>query len=142
MNSLGLIELVTQQRWFGAKTRTLVNAEVLDSVVVRSVEPELTLDLVGITYDTGAHDIYQLFSGAETDLARELVSAMRSEHTLQGTEGVVAFHPAADFAPLGQDIGAARLVSSEQSNSSVVFGEALILKIFRRLEPGINPELE
>src|SRR5260221_11488322 len=67
---------------------------------------------------------------------------MRSAHTLQGTEGVVTFHPAADFAQLGQDIGAARLVSSEQSNSSGVFGEAPILKIFRRPEPCINPELE
>ena len=137
-----LIEHVTKQRWYGAKSRTVSHADVLDSVVVRSVEPELTLDLVGLTYDTGAHDIYQLFSAAETELARELVSAMRSTLKLQGTEGVVEFHPAADFALLGQDIGAGRLVSSEQSNSSVVFDETLILKVFRRLEPGINPELE
>src|SRR5579863_8140546 len=137
-----LIENVTQQRWYGAKSRTVIHADVLDSVVVRSVEPELTLDLVGLTYDTGAHDIYQLFSAAETELARELVSAMRSTLKLQGTQGVIDFHPAAGFAQLGQDLGAGRLVSSEQSNSSVVFGETLILKIFRRLEPGINPELE
>jgi maltokinase len=140
--SATLIEHVTHQRWYGAKSRTVTNAEVLDSIVVRSVEPALTLDLVGLTYDTGAHDIYQLFSAAETELARELVSAMRSGLTLQGTEGVVGFHAAADFAGLGQDIGPARLVSSEQSNSSVVLGDALILKVFRRLEPGINPELE
>jgi predicted trehalose synthase len=145
MDSDALIEHVTQQRWYGAKSRTVVHAEVLDSVVVRSVEPELMLKLVGLTYDTGAHDVYQLFSGAETELARELVSAMRSTRMLQGAEGVVDFHPA-DFALLGQDIGPSlgggRLVSSEQSNSSVVFDEALILKVFRRLEPGINPELE
>ncbi len=30
----------------------------------------------------------------------------------------------------------------EQSNSSIVFGDDTVLKVFRRLEPGINPELE
>jgi len=142
VGSDALIEQVTRERWFGAKSRTVTHAEVLDSVVVRSVEPELTLDLVGITYDTGAHDVYQLFSGAEPEVARELVSAMRSTLKLQGTHGVVDFHPASGSARLGQDIGPGRLVSSEQSNSSVVLGETLILKVFRRLEPGVNPELE
>src|SRR5438045_1795776 len=36
----------------------------------------------------------------------------------------------------------ARPMGVEQSNSSMVFGDALVLKSFRRLEPGINPELE
>ena len=38
--------------------------------------------------------------------------------------------------------GTMRAMGAEQSNSSVVFGEELVLKVFRRLEPGVNPELE
>ena len=33
-------------------------------------------------------------------------------------------------------------LSADQSNSSIVYGDRLILKIFRRLEPGINPDAE
>jgi 1,4-alpha-glucan branching enzyme len=37
---------------------------------------------------------------------------------------------------------AGRMLGAEQSNTSVVFGEDVLLKLFRRLEPGINPEVE
>jgi len=40
--------------------------------------------------------------------------------------------PADEVAPLG----------AEQSNSSIVFDETLVLKCYRRLEPGESPELE
>src|SRR5438093_7299327 len=104
-------------------------------------------------YETGAHDIYQLLYALragelELDglddpaLPRELVSAMRSGLTLQGAEGIVEFRPIEGFAGLGRELIEARPVGAEQSNTSIVFDEELILKIFRRLEPGINPELE
>ncbi|UNO39855.1 maltokinase [Streptomyces sp. MST-110588] len=36
----------------------------------------------------------------------------------------------------------ARPVTAEQSNSSVVYGDSYILKVFRRTAPGLNPDLE
>ncbi|MEV0018811.1 maltokinase N-terminal cap-like domain-containing protein [Streptomyces tendae] len=45
----------------------------------------------------------------------------------------------------GEDIRAGlvpRLMTSEQSNSSVVYGDTFILKLLRRIVPGVNPDLE
>jgi len=35
-----------------------------------------------------------------------------------------------------------RLVTAEQSNSSIVYGDTFILKLLRRIVPGVNPDLE
>jgi maltose alpha-D-glucosyltransferase / alpha-amylase len=34
------------------------------------------------------------------------------------------------------------LIQAEQSNTSIVYGDALILKLFRRIEDGVNPDVE
>ena len=67
---------------------------------------------------------------------------MRSGSEETEEEGTLRFRWAESAgAGLGGTVDV-RPVGVEQSNSSIVFGEALILKAFRRVEPGVNPELE
>jgi maltokinase len=162
-----LIAYVEPQRWFGSKTREVTDATIVDAALVRRAEPLLALALVELRFDTGTHETYQLLLGlrpadeswsedvvtqldgwtaydalADTALARELVHLVRSSATERAPEGAFEFRPLEGFAALGRELVDARRIAGEQSNSSVVFDEKLILKCFRRLEAGINPELE
>ena len=137
-----LIEFITSQRWYGSKTREVGSATVVDRARLRD---DLELQLVEVRFETGTHETYQLltddrgFDALPGDVhARTLLDLMRSGETVQAEEGAV------EFATLGgvDEPRAARLIEGEQSNSSVVFDAALILKVFRRVEAGINPELE
>jgi maltose alpha-D-glucosyltransferase/alpha-amylase len=65
---------------------------------------------------------------------------LRGEHgTISGvtTRAWREHAPAADEGPLN-----ATTVRGEQSNSSVTYADRFILKLFRKLEPGFNPDLE
>ena len=143
-----LIEFVTSQRWFGAKTRTVTHATEIDRVPLRDTDPVLDLQLVELRFDTGTHETYQLLTDESYDAlvdprhVRELVHMMRMGAKVPGREGVVELAAAAGLAGVGPELRSARALDAEQSNTSVVFDDALILKVFRRLAPGLNPELE
>src|SRR5581483_3220469 len=65
-----------------------------------------------------------------------------SEAQLEGYDGTFRFQRLAGSGRRVTADGPGRPIGVEQSNSSIVFGDATVLKVFRRLEPGINPELE
>jgi maltokinase len=143
-----LIDFITGQRWFGAKTREVIHARTVDSAALREEEPRLELQLVEVGFDTGTHETYQLLTDDRFDAladprsVRELVHMIRGGRNLPAGDGVVEFGTVEGIAGLGQELRDARAIGTEQSNTSIVFDEELILKVFRRLEAGVNPELE
>jgi trehalose synthase-fused probable maltokinase len=144
-----LIDFITSRRWFASKTREVTHAHVLDSASLHEGEPELQIQIVEVVFDTGTHETYQLLtSGEELDAladprhVRELVHMIRAGATVGAGEGVLEFRALEGFASLGTELTTARLITSEQSNTSIIFDEEVILKAFRRLEAGVNPELE
>jgi trehalose synthase-fused probable maltokinase len=140
-----LIEYVTAQRWYGSKGREVARAGVVDHVEL----PGLMIALLELVFPEGTHEVYQLLAGetgegfADAAVGRELVHLIRTGASQRtGGDGTIDFRPVEGFAGLGTELVSSRPISSEQSNSSVVFDDALYLKAFRRLEPGLNPDLE
>ena len=143
-----LIDFITTQRWFGSKTRDVSHSSIVDQAHLRS-DPRLDLMLVEIRFDTGTHETYQLLADdggldalGDPRQVRELVHLARTNSKLPAGDGIVEFAATEGFAGAGLELREARPVLAEQSNTSVVFDETLIMKVFRRLEAGINPELE
>jgi len=125
-----LADWVATQRWFASKSREIASLNVLKTVEL-SRDPALEIVLVEARFYAGTHELYQLLPG-EPGGARVLAELLGSESEIDG----VAFR--GGVAPTGE----IRQMGAEQSNTSVIFGDELVLKVFRRLEPGVNPELE
>ena len=77
--------------------------------------------------------------------AATLVRAMRSgEELAVAAGGIIAGNATAELVALGpvEDDAEVRPQGAEQSNSSILIGDQMVLKIYRRLAPGLHPELE
>ena len=76
---------------------------------------------------------------ADPELARRMLELMRQDASLQSPEATIVFRPTGELAG---EIESARPMGAEQSNSSLVLDERYVLKLYRRIAPGMNPELE
>ena len=137
---------VAGQRWFAAKTRRIVAVEVEDEVPVGDDR----LIVAGVRLDDGALDRYALplrASEMTVDaLDREAYPlalwtvVARGAH-VRGRRGELVGIPTAVF-PTTVTLATARRVGGEQSNTSLALGDTALLKHFRRLAPGSNPDAE
>jgi maltose alpha-D-glucosyltransferase/alpha-amylase len=77
--------------------------------------------------------------------AHAVVGAIGARHDVAAAHGRIRFVPTKAFETLAGPDYASLEVSRPQfqsSNSVVALGERLFLKLYRRLRPGVNPELE
>ncbi|MFE7935035.1 maltokinase [Streptomyces sp. NPDC057456] len=167
-----LCEWLPRQRWFAGKDRPLTDLRMLSMTELYPGCLHLLVhaDQSGVPTPGGtppAGDCYQLLLGVQEHLSPRLGRALigrvesgplagltvhdalqdpRSAHLLlermrhPGTLGPLCFESDPSVSlPAGL---APRLLEAEQSNTSLVYGDAFILKIFRRVQPGVNPDLE
>jgi len=160
-----LTEWISAQRWFGAKARRVAQFNVLDVVVLRSDPPALALTIVEARFGAGTHELYHVPVGvrpaaehwshevvcetgdftaydalADAEQTALIAQLLCSAAVVEDEESRVEFWWEGGEAVDGSV--PARKMGVEQSNTSIVFDERLVLKVFRKVEPGINPELE
>jgi maltose alpha-D-glucosyltransferase/alpha-amylase len=74
---------------------------------------------------------------------RAVIKGMQDKTVLATSDGELQFQQTSKLAPLGlNDESEVRYLSAEQSNSSVVIGSSVVLKMIRRVAAGTHPELE
>jgi trehalose synthase-fused probable maltokinase len=160
-----LREFVLAQRWFGSKSREVAHFRLLETIPL--TEQPLSIGVLEVEFLPGTHELYQLPIGArpegewtegvictnegmaiydamtDSDMVRQLVRLIAANTDIETGQGVAEFRTLAQPPDgLGREVGKVRPMGAEQSNSSVVLDERLVLKAYRRLGAGPNPELE
>src|SRR5437763_3543302 len=152
-----LAEYLPRQRWFGAKDRTieLVRIRSAEALSDQGEWPALLRIDAEVSLQGTADARYQLLLGLRpTGVACEFLAghegAILGEfETSQGQalvydallDGELALRLLRVVAP-GFPAERVRPLGAEQSNTSLVYDDAMILKVFRRLTEGHNPEVE
>jgi trehalose synthase-fused probable maltokinase len=148
-----LLDTLRGKRWFGEKGRELTGAEITDTIPVQWPDSDTRYLVARVRAATGKADsFYQLFlidgeatyrDALEDDgFRRGLVHAFATGASFEsgGARWIIESESDAPFVvPASAPI---RLSTAEQSNSSVMIGSEAVLKLFRRLSPGVHPDLE
>jgi maltokinase len=158
--TLPFADWLPHQRWYAGRNRTLESVEPLPATRLPDGVEHQLLDA---RYADGGGDRYQIFVGWDLNVPPEFAAsaaigavesrtafdALYDETSAQGlmrlindgaTVGKLRFVPEPGVTlPVDSP---ARVVDAEQSNTSVIYDSAALLKVFRRVPAGVNPDLE
>ncbi|MCE7007187.1 phosphotransferase [Kibdelosporangium philippinense] len=158
------------QRWSGGQGRLVDTVDVVEMTELVDRRPSGgplgLLTVAEVRFADGGTGRYQVPIGVRRTLPDRLAPAV-----LAGFDGCVVYdatgdtelcelmlqligqngrraeirfvpEPSSGFSGASRRGLTGRPVSAEQSNTSIVFGDRYILKLYRRLEDGVNPDLE
>lgn len=150
-----LPEFLLAQRWFGGKAWPIKSVAVIDHATLPDKPGCPVLAVIEVRYELGSPERYLLAVHPEADggvkdalqedeLTRAVLELIRRGGELSsgaaklrgeriGNGGTL------DTLPQAPQV---RRLNVEQSNTSIVFEEKVILKVIRKLQLGINPEYE
>ncbi|MDY6998930.1 MAG: maltokinase [Actinomycetota bacterium] len=164
VTNLPFADWIVHRRWYAGRSRELVSAQ---PAAVTALSDGVELVLLDVAYSDGSTERYQVLvrwgsapieeysdiatigtqegpDGERTaydalydpDATQQLLSLIDSSASIGDLRFVA--EPGAEL-PLN---AAPRVSAAEQSNTSVIFEDRAVMKVFRRLTPGINPDIE
>lgn len=164
---LSLIEAwLPTQRWFAGKGREATFG--ITRLADLAAEPEVTIWTVRADYSDGDTETYQvplvsrdqpvdilehvLVGTVDTgdgmrwlydalhdkDVTPAWLAGMRDSQS-EGAVRFIRYAASPDDIPVDEP---SLVLTGEQSNTSMIFGDLAIMKVFRRLHPGVNPDIE
>ena len=145
------------KRWFGGQTRQITAVQIEgwlslgESAGADDAAPAV-LCVISVTDSDGITSRHPLFLAATEDgtigealerpaVRQRLLELLLGGGELRGTGLRLIGEPTGAVAGLAPD-APSRIIGAQQSNSSLVYGERAIMKVYRRLESGANPEIE
>jgi trehalose synthase-fused probable maltokinase len=167
-----LPEYLLKQRWFGGKARKIALVDVVDTLPVPVASGNAYLFVATVRYGDGGADEFYAIPLVRTESAggeglkvpgpdggsmlladglknvaflTALAELIEKGTAIAGENGELRGVQTTAFAKLSPEpiAGLApKPVGAEQSNTSIIYGDRLIMKFFRRIQEGINPDLE
>ena len=150
------------QRWYAAKGRAVLDLRLVHAATIIAGDPGLVHTLVSTHSEDGGTDTYHLLIGVRAELGEHLgyasIGQVGGLHAYDAPHDPDLMGEFLDLIAAGQDRAGlrfrpepeseietglrARPIGVEQSNTSVIYGQEHILKVYRRPSPGNSRDLD